>query len=117
MSYLDIYVAAVPTEKRAAWTANAAKTSAVFTDLGATGVVECWGDDVADGELTSFPLAVKCEPHETVVCGWIIWPSKEARNEAWPKAMEDPRLMEMGPLMDGKRMIFGAFEPVFVAGS
>ena len=34
-----------------------------------------WGDDVPEGKLTSFTLAVKREPHETIVFSWITWPT------------------------------------------
>ena len=56
---------------------------AVFKEHGALAVVECWGDDVPEGKLTSFPMAVKREPDETVVFGWIVWPSRELRDAAW----------------------------------
>ncbi|MEL7488560.1 MAG: DUF1428 domain-containing protein, partial [Pseudomonadota bacterium] len=67
-----------------------------------------------DGEVTSFPMAVKLEPEETVVFSWIEWPSKEARAAGMEKAMKDPRLQpgENPMPFDGKRMIFGGFETV-----
>jgi uncharacterized protein YbaA (DUF1428 family) len=52
--------------------------------------VECWGDDVPEGKLTSFPMAVKLEPGETVVFSWIVWPSREARDAGNAKVMADP---------------------------
>ncbi len=76
-------------------------------------MVECWGDDVPDGKLTSFPMAVKCEENETVVFSWIIWSSREARDEGSQKAMADPRMQQAGEMpFDGKRMIFGGFEMI-----
>ena len=65
-----------------------------------------------EGEVTSFPMAVKCKPNETVVFSWILWPSKEARNSGMKKVMEDPRLHpESNPMpFDGQRMIYGGFE-------
>lgn len=64
------------------------------------------------GKLTSFPMAVKCQPDETVVFSWIRWPSRTARDEGMKKAMSDPRLQpDKNPMpFDGKRMIFGGFE-------
>ena len=76
------------------------------------GVVECWGDDVPEGKLTSFPMAVQRLAEETVVFSWIAWPSRAVRDEAWKKLMADPRLQPGASPMpfDGKRMIYGGFE-------
>ena len=111
MSYIDGFVTAVPTEKQAEYRAHAEKAAALFKEYGATGVVECWGDDVPEGKLTSFTMAVQREPSETVVFSWVKWPSREARDAAWPKLMADPRMApsEMTMPFDGKRMIYGGF--------
>ena len=63
----------------------------MFKEHGALRVVECWGDDVPEGKLTSFPMAVKRKDDETVVFSWITWPSREARDEGMKKMMADPR--------------------------
>ncbi|MBL0077278.1 MAG: DUF1428 domain-containing protein, partial [Rhodocyclaceae bacterium] len=84
----------------------------VFKEHGALKVVECWGDDVPEGKLTSFPLAVKCEPHETVVFSWIVWPSREVRDAGFAKVMTDARLESAEMPFDGKRMIFGGFQTI-----
>ena len=75
-------------------------------------LVECWGDDIPDGEITSFPMAVQCKPDETVVFSWILWPSKAIRDQGMEKVMSDPRLPQDENAMpfDGKRMIYGGFE-------
>ncbi len=114
MAYVDGFVCAVPTTNKEAYRKHAAEAAAVFKDHGATQVVECWGDDVPDGEVTSFPMAVKRKPDETIVFSWIVWPSKEARDIGSKKSMEDPRLIETGSEMpfDGKRMIFGGFDTI-----
>ncbi|MBU2645803.1 DUF1428 domain-containing protein [bacterium] len=93
---------------------HAKEAAAVFKEYGALKQVECWGDDVPDGEVTSFPMAVKCKSDETVAFSWIVWPSKEIRNEGMKKSMEDPRLApDKNPMpFDGKRMIYGGFEMV-----
>ena len=92
MNYIDGYVIAVPNAKRDAYKDVAEKAAAIFKESGALNVVECWGDDVPDGKLTSFPMAVKKGDDETVVFSWIAWPSKTVRNEGMKKAMEDPRM-------------------------
>jgi uncharacterized protein YbaA (DUF1428 family) len=67
MAYVDGFVAAVPTENRAAYLKMAEQAAVVFKEHGAVKVVERWGDDVPEGKLTSFPLAVKREEGETGV--------------------------------------------------
>jgi uncharacterized protein YbaA (DUF1428 family) len=112
MTYIDGFVAAVPTGNRDAYREHAKKAAPVFKEHGALKLVECWGDDVPDGQLTSFPMAVRKKDDETVVFSWIVWPSKQARDEGMKKVMTDPRIqLDVNPMpFDGKRMIFGGFE-------
>jgi uncharacterized protein YbaA (DUF1428 family) len=113
MTYVDGFVASVPTAKRADFLEHAQTMGKIFKEHGAISVVDCWGDDVPEGKLTSFALAVQCQQGETVVFSWITWPSREARNESWKKVMADPRMQSGAvPPFDGKRMIFGGFEMV-----
>jgi uncharacterized protein YbaA (DUF1428 family) len=114
MTYVDGFVVAVPTANREKFRKHAQDAAAVFKEYGAMKVVECWGDDVPNGEVTSFPMAVKRKEDETVVFSWILWPSREKRNEAMKKVMADPRMQpNTNPMpFDGKRMIFGGFEVI-----
>lgn len=106
------FVAAVPTASRDAYKKHAETAAAIFKEHGALGSVECWGDDVPDGKLTSFPMAVQRKDDETVVFAWITWPSKAARDEGMKKVMADPRMEKMEMPFDGKRMICGGFEVI-----
>lgn len=117
MDYVDAFVTPVPEANKEAYRAFAVVAAAVFRDHGALRVVECWGDDVPDGVRTSFPLAVQKEPGETVVFGWIIWPSRETRDAGWAKAETDPRMQrDTTPMpFDGKRMIYGGFRMILDA--
>ena len=68
---------------------------------------------VPDGEVTSFPMAVQRKDNETVVFAWITWPTKEARDAAWAKLMNDPAMPGPDSMpFDGKRMIYGGFAPI-----
>ena len=93
----------------------AKKAFVKFKAWGAIRHVECWGDDVPDGKLTDFRRAVDAKPGETIVFAWVEWPSKEARDSANKKMMEDPEMKNMDMPFDGKRMIFGGFIPIFDA--
>ena len=114
MTYVDAFVAAVPSANREAYLKHAQDAAVVFKDHGALKLVECWGDDVPQGEVTSFPMAVKCKDDETVVFSWILWPSREVRNAGMVKVMADPRIQpDRNPMpFDGKRLIFGGFEMI-----
>ena len=114
MNYIDGYVVAVLTANRDRYQAYAIEAAQVFKQHGALHVVECWGEDVPDGKLTSFPMAVKLAADETVVFSWVIWPSKEVRNAGMAKVMSDPRFDPAANPMpfDGKRVIFGGFVPI-----
>lgn len=114
MNYVDGFVVAVPRDKKAAYQALAAKAAPLFKEFGALRIVECWADDVPDGKLTDFRMAVKATDDEEVVFSWIEYPSREARDAANKKMMEDPRMKAFGDEMpfDGKRMIYGGFSPI-----
>ena len=75
MTYIDGFVAAVPTANREKFKKHADEAAAIFKEYGALRVVECWGD-VPEGKITSFPMAVQRKDDETVVFSWIVWPSK-----------------------------------------
>ena len=114
MDYVEGLVAAVPTRNREKFLAHAREAAAVFKEHGAIRVVECWGDDVPDGEITSFPQAVRCAADETVVFSWIVWPSRAARDAGMEAVMKDPRMSEAENLMpfDATRLIYGGFQMI-----
>lgn len=122
MSYIDGFVIAVPTANKQKFIDHAAQGNPVFMEYGALRVVECWADDVPDGNLTDFRKAVQAANDETVAFSWIEWPDKATREAAFAKMMDpdnaDPRMdPARNPMpFDGKRMIFGGFMPVFELG-
>lgn len=117
MNYIDGFVLAVPTKDREKYRQFAAETAPLFKDHGALEIVECWGHDIPDGEVTSFPMAVQCSDDETVVLSWIVWPSREVRDQGMETLIADPRMQPgaMDVPFDGKRMIMGSFEVLLKA--
>ena len=109
MNYVDGFVAAVTTRQRETYRQHAQTAAAAFKEHGALRVVECWGDDVPEGKLTSFPMAVQRKPEETVVFAWIEWPSRSVRDAGMKQVMEDPWMQMKDMPFDGKRMIYGGF--------
>ena len=109
--YIDGFVVPVHKDNKDAYLKMAKMAAEIWRDHGALEIIECWGDDVPEGKVTSFPLAVKLEPDEVVVFSWVRWPSRAARDAGNEKVMADPR-MQMKPEempFDGKRMIYGGF--------
>jgi uncharacterized protein YbaA (DUF1428 family) len=112
MPYVDGFVLAVPRNKLGAYKELAQVAGKVWKEHGALSYVECIGDDVPYGELTSFPRAVQAKDDEIVVFSWVTYPSRQVRDTTLAKVMADPRMKHDPTSMpfDGKRMIFGGFE-------
>lgn len=111
MAYVDGFILAVKKDRIADYEALAHLAGTIWMDHGAIGFTETVADDVPDGKVTSFPLAVKLEEDEVVVFSYIVYRSREDRDAINAKVMADPRMphdMKDMPF-DGQRMIFGGF--------
>lgn len=113
-AYIDGCLLAVPTANKEAFSQHAREMAQLFKEHGAIELVDCWGDDVPEGKLTSMSMAVQRKIDETVVFSWIVWPSREARDAGMKAVMDDPRCPKEIPF-DGKRLIFGGFRVLLSA--
>ncbi|WP_425594433.1 DUF1428 domain-containing protein [Qipengyuania qiaonensis] len=112
-AYADGYLVPVPEGKKKDYRALAIKMAPVFRELGATRVVEAWGDDLPDGKHTDYRRAVKAEKDENVVFSFVEWPDKATRDAGWAKMMEDNKDNSADDMpFDGKRMFWGGFRPI-----
>ena len=112
MPYVDGFVAAVPAANREAYLAHAGRMAAVMRRHGAERIVGCWGDDVPEGEVTSFPMAVRRQEGEAVIFSWVWWPDLAVRDAGWAAMMADEAMAAEAMPFDGKRMMLGGFEVV-----
>jgi uncharacterized protein YbaA (DUF1428 family) len=114
MSYVDGFVVPVPRNKLRAYRALAQKAGKVWREHGALDYKEWIADDVKVGKLTSFPRSVKLERTETVIFSYIVYKSRQHRDQVLAKVMKDPRLAKMmdpkATPFDAKRMIYGGFK-------
>ncbi len=112
--YVDGFVLPVPKKNVKSYRRIAEKAGEVWRDHGALEYLECVGDDVKRGKLTSFPQSVKLKRDETVVFSWIVFKSRAHRDRVNAKVMKDPRLAAlMDPKampFDGRRMVYGGFK-------
>src|SRR5690606_6523939 len=115
MTYIDGFVLAVPKDNRQKFIEHAYLANAVFMEMGALRVMECWGDDVPHGKQTDFHRAVQAREDESLVFSWVEWPDKatrDAAHAAMPERMKSDERMnpERNPMpFDGMRMIYGGF--------
>jgi len=119
MTYVQGFVAAVPTANKDAYLAHANTAADFILSFGVTRMTENWGDDVPRGERTDFHRAVQARDDETVVFSWFEYPDRAARDAATARMMADPRMEDMAKDMpfDGSRMIYGGFATVLEEGS
>jgi uncharacterized protein YbaA (DUF1428 family) len=114
MAYVDGFVVPVPKKKRAAYVAMARKAGKVWMEHGALAYCESIADDVSWGKRTSFPRSVKLKSSEVVWFSYIVYKSRQHRDQVMKKVMKDKRLASMmdpkAMPFDAKRMIFGGFK-------
>lgn len=112
--YVDGFVVPVPKANLDAYRKMAEVAGKVWKEHGALEYWECVGDDVPAGKVTSFPQSVQLKDDEVVVFSWIVYNSREERDETNKKVMADPRIKDsMDPKtmpFDGMRMFFGGFK-------
>jgi uncharacterized protein YbaA (DUF1428 family) len=114
--YINGFVVAVPEGNKAQYRAMAEQFWTVAREYGALSQVEGWESDINDGKVTDFRRAVKAEAGEKIVFSWMTWPDKATADKSQEKMMDDPRMKSMSMPFDGKRMIFGGFEPLLMKG-
>jgi uncharacterized protein YbaA (DUF1428 family) len=115
--YIDGFVVPVPKDRIQDYKTHAETTLDIWMEHGALSAVEAMGDDVPDGEVTSFPMAVRLEPGEVAFFSFITYRDRAHRDAVNAKVMADPRLADMMNTPDnwpfnGKRMIWGGFQAV-----
>ncbi len=112
--YVDGFVLPVPRKNVESYRRIAQKAGEVWREHGALEYLECLGDDVKMGKVTSFPQSVKLKRDETVVFSWIVYKSRAHRDRVNAKVMKDPRVAAMmdpkSMPFDAQRMIYGGFK-------
>lgn len=120
--YVDGFVLVVPNDKLEEYKKMAEEGRDIWMKLGALEYYECRGNDLkaqemGDEKARAFPEMAGAKSNETVWFSFIVFKSKEHRDEVNAKMME-----EMGKQMEGKedmvipfdmkRMAYGGFDVV-----
>lgn len=114
MAYVDGFVLPLPKDKVDTYKAMAEKAGTVWKKHGALEYRECILEDASAQELVPFPQLAKTQEGETVVFAYIVFESREHRDEVNKKVMEDQELKAMCDAGDApfdyKRMAYGGFD-------
>jgi len=86
MSYVDGFVTPVPQDRLEDYRKQADLAARIWREHGALEVVERVADDVASGEVTSFPRRVQARNGATVVLSWIRYEGFAAGDRAFAGA-------------------------------
>ena len=112
MPYIEGFVAAVPKANKEAYIKHATEAASYFKKLGATRLVECWGDDVPKGALTDFYKATQAKDDEVPIFSWVEYPDRATRDAANKTMSENADMANMEMPFDGTRMFWGGVEQV-----
>jgi uncharacterized protein YbaA (DUF1428 family) len=114
-NYVDGFILPIPRKNLASYKKMATTMGKLWKKYGALNYVECMGDEVPTGKVTSFPKSVKLKKGEVVFFSWATYKSKAHRDHVMKKVMSDPsvvKMMDKDPPFDGMRMFWGGFKPV-----
>ncbi len=115
-NYIDGFIFPLPRIYLDEYKAVASQVVEIWKEYGALAYFEFVGEDLTLQGTCSFADLVDLNENEVIVFGWVVFPSKEIREQANKLVPADPRMSELvAPLTDPKRVIFDA-ERMFYGG-
>jgi uncharacterized protein YbaA (DUF1428 family) len=129
MKYVDGYVGIVTEKNVPAYREMAEGASKIWKKYGALEYIECIGEDLNPKVPEGMPPDMKgptfleiagAKPGETVIFSFIVFKSREHRDEVNAKVMKDPLMtdpaLQNEPMpFDMKRMAYGGFKVIVEA--
>lgn len=117
--YIDGFVIPIPKDKIEAYCEVASKACVIWMEHGALDYVEAIGEDMNANDMVAFPQLAGCKDDEVPFFSYIVYKSREHRDEVNAKVMADPRMDSqvcMG-VFDYKRMAYGGFKALVSPGA
>ena len=113
-NYVDGFVLPIPRDRLDAYRRVASAVAKVWKEHGALDYREYVGDDLSREGTRSFTDLVSAKQDDVVVFGWVVFDSREARDQANAKVASDPRMAELVDAadsgFDAQRMAYGGFK-------
>jgi len=121
--YIDGFVLPVPKSNLEAYKKMATTAAAVWKEHGALDYKECLLEDARIEGTYSFRNLTAAKDDEAVIFAYIVYPSREVRDEVNARVMADPRIQESCPAhnpdavlpFDCSRMACGGFQTIVSA--
>ena len=108
-NYIDGFVFPIEKKHLNEYQKVAEQVAGIWKEYGALAYFEYVADDLKLEGTRSFAEAVEIQENETIIFGWVVFPSKEVRDDANKKVPLDSRMTEIVvPLIDSTRKIFDA---------
>ena len=112
--YIDGFVFPIPRDRVNEYKRVAEAVAEIWKEHGALDYLEYVGDDMNREGTRSFTDLVAATEDETIVFGWVVFDSREARDLANEKVAADPRMADLidssNSGFDAKRMAYGGFQ-------
>jgi uncharacterized protein YbaA (DUF1428 family) len=112
--YIDGFVFPIQRARVDEYKLLAEAVAEIWKEHGALDYWEYVGDDLFLEGTRSFTDLVAATEDETIVFGWVVFGSREARDLANAKVAADPRMADLigssNSGFDAKRMAYGGFQ-------
>ena len=116
--YIDGFVFPIHRDHLTEYKRVAEAVAAIYKEHGALDYLEYVGDAMDREGTRSFPDLAGAADNETIVFGWVVFDSREARDLVNKKVEADPRMEDLvaplmdpsNPIFDATRMAYGGFK-------
>lgn len=115
--YIDGFVFPIARDRLNEYKRLVKAVAEIWKEHGALDYLEYAGDDMKLEGTRSFIDLVAATEDETIVFGWVVFDSREARDLINEKVAADPRMADLidssNSGFDAKRMAYGGFQSLF----
>ena len=116
-NYIDGFAFPIPLDRLGDYRRIAEGAAEIWKEHGALDYREFVGDDLGLEGTRSFVDLLAPLEDETIVFGWVVFDSREARDRANRKVASDPRMAALVDAsntgFDARRMAYGGFKSLF----
>lgn len=116
--YIDGFVHPIPRKQLSEYKAAAEQIAKIWREHGALAYYEYVGDDLNMQGVKSFSESTNAKEDEAILFGWVVFPTREVRDQAVAKVAADKRMSDLvdpitdpsNLVFDAKRMAYGGFK-------